>query len=73
MTSDRGNKSVRPRDSRRVRTIRRFNRYASDAVFLDLPFHPFRIEQRCGRFDRIGQQHAVSTLGGVTNLEELLH
>jgi ATP-dependent helicase HepA len=32
------------------------------AVFLDLPFHPFRIEQRCGRFDRIGQTHAVTTI-----------
>jgi ATP-dependent helicase HepA len=32
---------------------------ADYAVFVDLPFDPFRIEQRCGRFDRIGQAKSV--------------
>lgn len=34
---------------------------ADHVVFLDLPFEPFRLEQRCGRFDRIGQTHVVVT------------
>jgi ATP-dependent helicase HepA len=33
--------------------------FANFAVFFDLPFDPFRIEQRCGRFDRLGQDHLV--------------
>jgi ATP-dependent helicase HepA len=33
--------------------------FANYAVFFDLPFDPFRIEQRCGRFDRLGQDHSV--------------
>lgn len=46
---------------------------AGFAICVDLPFNPFRIEQRCGRFDRIGQTHSVdfATLAGPEHASSL--